>query len=71
MYLGIILTNRNESPDEIKKINSQLVFVIVFSPKTVIIPKFRNKDKITLLLVLYGCETLSLTLREDYKLQMF
>jgi hypothetical protein len=24
-----------------------------------------------LLLVLYGCETLSLTLREDYKLQMF
>jgi len=76
-YLGTTLTNLNSIPEEIKSrprlgnacyhsaqnlLSSRLLFknVKIKIYKTIILP-----------VVLYGCETWSLTLREEMKLRVF
>jgi hypothetical protein len=76
-YLGTTLTNHNDIPDKIKSrlisenacyysvkypLSSRLISnnILIKIYKTLILP-----------VVLYGCETWSLTLREEYRLRVF
>jgi hypothetical protein len=63
-YLGRIATNRSLIPEEIRR-NRPAVSSAVWKRKILNIPKLNFS------VVLYGCETWSLTLREEYKLRMF
>ena len=76
-YLGTILTNQNSIAEEIKsRLRSgnacyHLVQCLLSSrllSKNLKIKIYRN---IILPVVLYGCETWSLTLREERKLRVF
>jgi hypothetical protein len=76
-YLGTTLTNQNDIHDKIKsRLNSgnayyYLVQNILYSrliSKNVKIKIYRT---VILLVVLYGCETWSLTLREEHRLRIF
>ena len=72
-YLGTTITNKNSIPEEIKSImrsgNSCYYSVQnLLSSKSLNIKKYRT---IILSVVLYGCETWSLTLREERKLRVF
>jgi hypothetical protein len=65
-YLGTILTNQNSIQEEIKsrlKLGNACYYLV------------QNKIKIyrTIILpvVLYGCETLSLTLRKEHRLRVY
>jgi hypothetical protein len=75
-YLGTTLTNQNNIHDEIKsKLNSgnacfhsvQNLLSSCLTSKN-----FKNKiyKTVTLPVVLYGCETWSLTLREEHRLRV-
>jgi hypothetical protein len=73
-YLGTTLTNRNDIHDEIKsRLNS---IMLLFGPKSFVfrlISKNLNikiHKTVILPVVLYGCETWSLTLREEHRLRV-
>jgi hypothetical protein len=67
---GATLTNRNDLHDEIKR-----ECLLSFRPKCLPVSykKLRIKTYKTVILpvVLYGCETWSLTLREERRLRVF
>jgi hypothetical protein len=76
-YLGTTLTDQNDIHDEIK---SRLKFrecLLSFSPRSFVFPshiknlKIKRNKTIILPVVLYGCETWSLTLREEHRLRIF
>ena len=74
-YLGTILTNQNSVQEEIKSrlksgnacYHSVQLYSILLSKNT----KIKIHRTIILPVVLYGCETWSLTLRQEYKLRVF
>jgi hypothetical protein len=76
-YLGTTLTNQNDIHDEIKsRLNSgnacyysvkNLLFSRIISKSL----KIKIYKTVTLTIVLYGCETLSLTLSEEHRLRVF
>jgi hypothetical protein len=76
-YLGMTLTNQNDIHDEIKStLNSgNACYNSVQNPlSSHLIPKkLKNKIYKTVIFpdVLQGCETWSLTLREEHRLQVF
>jgi hypothetical protein len=76
-YLGTTLTNQNDIHDEIKSrlnsgnacyysVQNRLSFHLISKNLELIIYK-----TVILPVVLYGCETWSLTLREDHRLRVF
>jgi hypothetical protein len=76
-YLGTTLTNQNDIHDEIKsRLNSgnasyhsvQNLLASLLISKTL---KIRIYKTVVLPVVLYGCETWSLTLREEQRLRVF
>ena len=76
-YLGTTLTNQNSIQEEIKsRLKSgnasyhsvQNILSSTLLPKNLTIKIFRT---IILLLVLYGCETWMLTLREECRLKVY
>jgi len=78
-YLGTILTNQNSIAEEIKcrlrsgnscyySVQNLLSYRLLTKNLNLKIKIYRT---IILLAVLYGCETCSLTLREERKLRMF
>jgi hypothetical protein len=76
-YLGTTLTNQNDIHDEIKsRLNS--VNACYHSVQNLLSSRFTRKDlkikiykTVILPLVLYGCETWSLTLKDQYRLRVF
>jgi hypothetical protein len=71
-YLGTTLTNQNDIYDEIKiKLNSGNACCLSFSPKSFVFPSHVKELKVILSVVLYECETWSLTLREEHGLKLF
>jgi hypothetical protein len=76
-YLGTTLTNKNYIHDEINsRLNSgnacyysvQNLLSSRLLPKNI---KIKISKTVILLVVLYGCETWSLTLGEEHKLRVF
>jgi hypothetical protein len=73
-YLGTNITNQNSIQEEIKAVCSQRMLAVIWCRIFVsqCYPKIqRIRYTTTLLHVLYGCETWSLTLREEYGLRVF
>jgi hypothetical protein len=76
-YLGMTLTNQNDIHDEIKsRLNSwNACYYSVQNLLSSCLISKNLKSKIyktvILLVVLYGCETWSLTLREEHRLRVF
>jgi hypothetical protein len=76
-YLGMKLTNKNEIHDEIKsRLNSEnacyySVQNLLSSPLISKNLKIKIYRTVILSVVLYGCETWSLTLREEHRLRAF
>jgi hypothetical protein len=76
-YLGTTLTNQNDIHDEIKsRLNSgnacyhsvqNLLSSLLISKNL----KIKIYETVILPVVLYGCETWSLTLREEHRLRLF
>jgi len=76
-YLGIGLTNRNSIPEEIKSI-LKLANACYHSVQNLLSSTLLSKNlnikiywSIILPVVLYGCETCSLTLKEERRLRVF
>jgi hypothetical protein len=76
-YLGTTLTNQNDIQDEIKsRLNSgnacyysvQSLLSSLLMPKNL---KIKIYKTVILPVVLYGCETWSLSLREEHRLRVF
>jgi hypothetical protein len=68
-YLGMTLTNQIEIHDEIKsRLNSGNAWYHSVSYKKL---KIKICTTVILPVVLYGCETWSLTLREEHRLRVF
>jgi hypothetical protein len=76
-YLGTMLTNQNDILDEIKsRLNSgnacyYSVHNLLFSHFILKNPKIKIYRTVILPVVLYGCETWSLILREEHRLRVF
>jgi hypothetical protein len=76
-YLGMMLTNQNDIHDEIKsRLNSGnncYHSVRILSSYRLISKNLKTEiyKTVTLPSVLYGCETWSLTLREEQRLRVF
>jgi hypothetical protein len=70
-YLGTTLTNQNDIHDEIKsRLNSGNA--CYYSVQNLLSFRLISKNpKVILPFVLYGCETWSLTLREEHRLRVF
>jgi hypothetical protein len=76
-YLGTTLTNQNDIQDEImSKLNSGNA--CYYSVQNILSSRLISKNlkikiykAVILLVVLYGCETWSLTLREEHRLRVF
>jgi hypothetical protein len=76
-YLGTTLTNQNDIHDEIKsRLNSGNA--CYYSVQNLLSSRFISKNlkikiykTVILPVVLYGCETWSLTLREEHRLRVF
>jgi hypothetical protein len=76
-YLGTTLTNQNDIHDQIKsRLNAGMlaiiqskIFCLPISYKKN--PKFKIYKAVILPVVLYGCETWSLTLSEEHRLKDF
>ena len=76
-YLGTTLTNQNYIQEEIKS-RLKLGNACYYSVQDLLSSRLLSKNlkmkiyrTIILLVVLYGCETLSLTLREECRLRVF
>jgi len=76
-YLGTTLTNQNSIQDEIKS-RPKLGNACYYSMQNLLTSKLLSKNlkikihrTIILPVVLYGCETWSLTLREEHRLRVF
>ena len=74
-YLGKILTDQNSVQEEIKSKLKSGECLLSFCAESVFnlaIQKLKNSDIRTTILtvVLYGCETWSLTLREEHRLRL-
>ena len=76
-YLGIMLTNKNSILEEIKR-RLKLGNACYYSVENLLSSSLRSKKlkikiyrTIILPVVLYGCETWSLTLREERRLRVF
>jgi hypothetical protein len=75
-YLGTTLTNQNDIHDEIKsRLNSGNVYY--YSVQNLLSSRLISKNlkikiykTVTLPVVLYGCETWSLTVREEHRLRV-
>jgi hypothetical protein len=75
-YLGTTITNQNLIQEEIRRLNAgnacyHSVQNLLFSCLLPNNLKIRIHDAIILPVVLYGCETWSVILREEYKLWVF
>jgi hypothetical protein len=76
-YVGMILTNQNDIHDEIEgKLNSGNAYYysvqnLLSSPLISKNLKIKIYKTVILQLALYGCETWSLTLREEHRLRVF
>jgi hypothetical protein len=76
-YLGITLTNKNSIQEEIKsrlKLGNACYYLVQdFLSSSLLSKKLKIKIYRTIILpiVLYGCETWSLTLREERRLRVF
>jgi len=73
-YLGTILTHQNSIPEEIKsrlRLGNACYHSVQNLLSSRLLSKNLKKRTIILPVVLYGCETWSLTLREERKLRMF
>jgi hypothetical protein len=76
-YLGTTLTNKNDIHDEIKSRLNSGKCLLLFSQKSFVFPSHNKKLKIKIYqtvifpVVLYGCETWSLTLGEEHRLAVF
>jgi hypothetical protein len=75
-YLGTVLTNRNYIQEEIKsrlKLGNACYHLVQNSVFQFAIQKYKIKIYRTIILpvVLYGCETWFLTLREEHRLRVF
>jgi hypothetical protein len=74
-YLGVILTNQNGIHDEIKsRLNSGNTIIpskISYLPVSYKKVNIKIYKTVVLPVVLYGCETWSLTLREERRLRIF
>jgi hypothetical protein len=76
-YLGTTLTNQNDIHDEIKSIlnsgNACYHFVQNILSSHLISKnlKIKTHKTVTLPVVLYGCETWSLALRDEHRLRVF
>jgi hypothetical protein len=76
-YLGKTVTNKNDIHDEIKnRLNSENA--CYYSVQNLLSSRLISKNikikiykTVILPVVLYGCETWSLTLREEYRLRVF
>jgi len=75
-YLGTTLTNQNSIPEEIKSRRSG--YACYHSVQELLSPRLLSKNlkinvyrTIIFPIVLYGCETWSLILREERKLRVF
>jgi hypothetical protein len=75
-YLGTTLINQNDIHDEIKsRLNSGNA--CYYSAQNLLSSRLISKQirlkytKLILLVVLYGCKTWSLTLREEHRLRVF
>ena len=74
-FLGATVTNTNDIREQIKR-RINMVNVCYYSLNFIVPPAFQELKVITyktiiLPVVLYGCETWSLTLREEHRLRMF
>jgi len=76
-YLGTMLTNQNSIQEEIKR-RLKLGNACYYSVQNLLSSRFWSKNleikkyrTIILPVVLYGCETWSLTLREERRLRVF
>jgi sorting nexin-29 len=76
-YLGLILTNQNDIHDKIKG-SLNLGNACYYSVQNLLFSHFTSKNlkikmyrTVILPVVLYGCETWSLTLREEHRLRVF
>jgi hypothetical protein len=68
-YLGMTLTNQNDIHDEIKsRLNSGNLLSSCLISKNLKIEIYKT---VILPVVLYGCKTWSLTLREEHRLKVF
>ena len=76
-YLGKTLTNKNSIQEEIKsrlKLGNACYYSVqIFLSSTLLSKKLKIKIYRTIILpvVLYGCETWSLTLRDERRLRVF
>ena len=72
-YLGTTLTNKNSIQEEIKsrlKLGNACYYAVQNLFSSSLLSK-KLKIKIYIYIVLYGCETWSLTLREERRLRVF
>ena len=76
-YLGVTVTNTNDVSEEIKR-RINMANACYYSREKILWSHLLSKKlkvntyrTITLPVVLYGCETLSLTLREEHRLRVF
>jgi hypothetical protein len=77
-YLGMSLMNKNDIHDGIKRRLNSRECLLLFSPKSFFVflshikkLKIKIYKTVILPLVLYGCETWSLALREEHRLRVF
>ena len=76
-YLGVTVTNTNDIREEIKR-RINMGNACYYSLEKILSSRLLSKKlkvktykTIILLVVLYGCETWSLTLREEHRLRVF
>ena len=77
-YLGVTVTNTNDIPEEIKR-RINMGNACYYSLEKILLSHLLSKKlkvnntykTIILPVVLYGCETWSLTLREEHRLRVF
>jgi hypothetical protein len=72
-YLGTNVTNKNCIHEEIKSIFQGMLVIILFTSSCLLSKNLKIKIYKTIIfpLVLYGCETWSLTLRDEHIMMVF
>ena len=75
-YLGVTITNTNDIREEMKR-RINMGNACYFSLEKILLSRLLSKKlkvktyKTIILVVLYGCETWSLTVREEHRLRVF